>query len=175
MTVETDGRDWYLVQVKPNRDRIAERNLLRQGFDVFRPWQETTRRRRGSFSDTRRPLFPGYLFAGLAPRQSRWSAIDATYGVARLVRFGGAPPRPLPGELVAGLAARCDGEGRLLREDALVPGDRVRVVAGPFADMVSTVDGLAPDRRVLLLLEILGGPTRVALSAAGLRRSGEAP
>jgi transcriptional antiterminator RfaH len=51
----------------------------------------------------------------------------------------------------------------------LKPGNQVRIASGPFADFVATIDDIAPDRRVWVLMEIMGGQTRVAVGADQLR------
>jgi transcriptional antiterminator RfaH len=51
----------------------------------------------------------------------------------------------------------------------LKPGDQVRLTSGPFADFLGTIEAIAPDRRVWVLLEIMGGQTRVAVSDDQLR------
>lgn len=168
MTADTTD-DWFLAQVRPNSFQIAERNLVRQGFRVFCPTQDETKRRAGRFVTRPAPLFPGYLFVQFAPASAPWRAINSTYGVSRLVSFAGATPAPVPKELVAGLLARCDEEGRLAPPKSLAAGDRVEVLSGPFAQFVATVESLAPQRRVWVLLEVLGGKTRVALDADDLR------
>ena len=40
---------------------------------------------------------------------------------------------------------------------------------GPFTGFVATIETIAPDRRVWVLIEIMGGETRVAVSAEQLR------
>ena len=40
---------------------------------------------------------------------------------------------------------------------------------GPFTGFVATIETIAPDRRVWVLIEIMGGQTRVAVSAEHLR------
>ena len=72
---------WYLVQFKPNSHRIAERNLLRQGFDVFLPMQKITKRNATRFVNDLRPVFPGYLFVHLCASAGPWRTVNATYGV----------------------------------------------------------------------------------------------
>ncbi len=178
MPDQPSGPLWYLAQFKPNCHRIAERNLLRQGFGTFLPLVEETRRVRGRFVTRLQPLFSGYLMVSLEKRKGGWGAINSTYGVSRLVTLG-PEPTPVPGELVRALMQRCDSDGKLLAPNVdelddpdtrgLHPGDQVQLIKGPFADFVATVDSLAPDRRVWVLMELMGSQTRVAVPTAHLR------
>jgi transcriptional antiterminator RfaH len=45
----------------------------------------------------------------------------------------------------------------------------VRITTGPFADFVAEVEKIAPDRRVWVLMELMGSETRVAVKADQLR------
>ena len=166
---EGDARsDWFLALVRPNQFHIAENNLARQGFAVFAPTQEETRRRAGRFVSVTVPLFPGYLFVAFDPVSSAWRTINSTYGISKLVAFSGIP-KSVPAELVTGLMSRCDAAGHLLPPPALTPGDGVQVLSGPFAQFVATVESLTPQRRVWVLLDILGSSTRVSLEVAQVR------
>ena len=163
------GSAWYLAQVRPNSFQIAERNLVRQGFPLFCPTQEETRRRAGRFVRVTQPLFPGYLFVAFNPVSSAWRAINSTYGVSRLVNFGDHVPARVPQDLVTRLMARCDETGRLLPPEVLKAGDNVHLLSGPFAQFVATVESLAPQQRVWVLLDFLGGQKRVSVDVAQLR------
>lgn len=158
---------WHLVQLKPNSARIAERNLLRQGFGVFLPRIEETLRRGQRFVTEQRPLFPGYAFVGLDPANPNWRSVNGTLGVSRLVSFGAAPVH-VPDDLVSGLMARCDGNGLLQSAPELSPGDTVVLTYGPFTDFVATIDRIAPDRRVWVLLDLMGRQVRLKADAAHL-------
>ncbi|MGP3699819.1 transcription termination/antitermination protein NusG [Rhodobacter sp. NSM] len=162
---------WYLVQTKPNAFRIAERNLLRQEFSIFSPTQTQTRKYGTRFRHTVQQLFPGYLFVRFNPEFPQWRAINSTYGVSRLVTFGNVPS-PVPHALIAGLQQRCGSDGSLLPPDRLSAGDRIRIVAGPFADYVATVEQIDQDRRVWILLDILGGKTRTQIPVEQLQKAG---
>lgn len=153
---------WFLAQIKPNCVAIAQRNLTRQNFQTFLPVQEATRRQRGRFVSALAPLFPGYIFVACDPAAGHCRAISATQGITRLVSFGAAPA-PVPDAIVTQLMLRCDANGRLLPPQRLAPGDRVRLTRGPFADFVAEVETITPDRRVWVLLDLMGGATRVAL------------
>ena len=168
MSYHDSGTTWFLAQIKPNSHKIAERNLARQGFRTFLPLHEETTRVRGKFTVQKRPLFPGYLFVALDMLQGRWRAVNSTYGITRIVSLGKVPT-PVPSELVSQLMRRCDQEGKLLPQKLLKPGDEVTMTKGPFADVIATIESVTTDRRVWVLMDIMGGQTRVAVSAQHIR------
>ncbi|MFC6689571.1 transcription termination/antitermination protein NusG [Jhaorihella thermophila] len=159
---------WFLAQLKPNSARIAERNLKRQGFMTFLPLEDLTRQRGGKFVTRTRPLFPGYIFVAFDAARGLWRKINSTQGVTRLVSFGREPAR-VPLDLISQLMLRCDTHGKLLPPKLVKPGDQVVITQGPFADFVAEVEQIAPDRRVWVLMDLMGSQTRVAIRAEQLR------
>jgi transcriptional antiterminator RfaH len=168
MAVFDSGATWFLAQLKPNSARIAERNLKRQGFTTFLPLEDQARQRGGKFVTTSSPLFPGYIFVSFNAACGLWRKINSTQGVTRLVSFGTAPA-PVPLDLVSQLMLRCDAKGKLLPPKLLKPGDPVTITKGPFANFVAEVEQIAPDRRVWVLMDLMGSQTRVAVGAEQLR------
>lgn len=164
----TENLTWFVAQLKPNSHNIAARNLLRQGIKSFLPIEETTTKVRGKFITANRPLFPGYCFVALDIALGGWRQINSTYGVSRLLSFG-ATPASVPRAMVESLMLRCDDSGKILPPEDLKPGDRVTLSKGPFADFVATIDRISPDRRVWLLMDIIGGQTKVVTHADHLR------
>jgi len=167
MTYHERGNSWFLAQLKPNCAQIADRNLKQQGFPTS-SMQEGTQNRKGRFVSTLRPMFPGYVFVSFDVAGGLWRKIQSTYGITRLVSFG-KEPAMVPLDIVSQLMLRCDTAGKLLPPKLLKPGDQVRMTSGPFADFVAAIETIAPDRRVWLLMEIMGGQTRVAVTADQLR------
>lgn len=157
--------NWYLVQVKANSLRIADRSLRRQGFQVFCPVVNSGRAKDGRSMTAAKPLFPGYLFVKVDPSGGPWRAINNTPGVSRLVAFGTNHPKPVPPLLIAELVLRCPSSSEQPQADRLQPGDVIQVNAGPFSNLVSTIDSVEPDKRVIMLLEILGRTTRIGISS----------
>lgn len=168
MAVQEGNTGWFLAQIKPNCATIANRNLRRQGFDTFLPMEEETRQRSGKFVTTKRPLFPGYIFVAFDANRGHWRSVNSTYGVTKLVSFG-KDPAQVPHELVSELKQRCDESGALLPPQILNPGDQVTLTKGPFAHFVAEVEKIAPDQRVWVLMDVMGGQTRVAVGADQLR------
>jgi transcriptional antiterminator RfaH len=166
----TGKRIWRLAQLKPNAIQIAERNLRRQGFEIFSPRQSETLRRGARFVTVEKPLFPGYLFVATVDGGAPWRTINNTYGVSKLVAFSEHAPAAVPLEVVAGLQARCDSNGLFGAPEALSPGDQVKIVSGPFAEFIGKVETLTPQKRVWVLLDLLGGVTRVGLDDRQVHR-----
>ena len=163
-------KSWYLVQIKPNGLAMARRNLESQNFTVFSPTQVESIKKRGKFASVSRPLFPGYIFVGCGEDSAPWQSINSTYGVSRMITFGDAPPQPMPSNIVEGLMLRCDSSGQLLPPESLKSGDKVRLVSGPFADFVTNVEKISKDQRVWVLLDIMGGATKVAVTMDQLQK-----
>lgn len=161
---------WFAAQLKPNCLAIARRNLERQGFRVLAPMTIETRRSGGRFRTEPRPLFPGYVFVAVDLRSARWRAINSTQGVTRLVSFGGRPA-PLPAGLAEQIALQCDADGVLRPVSDLEPGCAVLVTEGPFAGFIAEVEAIDPDRRVWVLLDLMGHQTRLGLGQGGVKRA----
>lgn len=168
MAIPEDDTAWFLAQLKPNSALIAKRNLARQGFQTFLPSHGETARHKGRFVTRDKPLFPGYIFVAFDPGKGGWHAINSTAGITRLVSFG-AEPRAVPSGIVASLMQRCDETGKLLPPPVLKAGDSVQLTTGPFADFIATVERIAPDKRVWVLLDLMGQKSRIEIEADRLR------
>lgn len=161
-----DG-NWYVAETQPRQERVAEAHLRRQGFETFLPQFRALRRHARRTEIVSRPLFPGYVFVGFDPAQTRWRSVNGTVGCRRLVGFGDNP-QPLPQRVLTALRARQDAEGFIHMDDPLskLPqGAALRVTEGPFADLVGLFQTRDDAMRVILLLDLLGRPTRVTLPA----------
>ena len=163
-------KQWHLVQFKPNSHRLAVRNLRRQAFETFLPLQEITRRKAPRFTVDLRPLFAGYMFAGVELGAAPWRTINSTTGVLRLVSFADNY-KPLPLNFISSLTLRCDEEGKLLPPKTLNAGDSVEVQSGPFAKFVATVEEIDAQQRVWILIEFMGRGTRVTVQQEQLKLS----
>ena len=155
---------WYVVYTHANSEAKAREHLRRQGFTTMLPtykrWRSHARRR----EVVDRPLFPRYLFIALDTLEERWRPVLSTVGVCDLVRRGDAPT-PMPSGLAEEIEARAaGGEFDLLSPaDRLCDGDAVRVMEGPFADLIGRFAGAADSDRVFVLLDMLGRQVRTKL------------
>ena len=136
-------------------------HLERQGFETHCPLVARSRLIAKKPTMVREPLFPGYVFVELGAEQ-RWRSINGTIGVLKLVTFGNEPA-PVPAGFVERLQAMADDDGHVAFEEDLKMGDAVRVVGGPFDDLCGSLASAAGSERVVVLLRLLSGETRVNL------------
>lgn len=160
---------WYVVYTHANSESKARDHLLRQGFIAMLPTYKRWRRHARRHEVVERPLFPRYLFVALDMLEQRWRPILSTGGVCDLVRRGDAPA-PLPSGLAEEIVERAalGAFDRLSPLDGLRQGDPVRVVEGPFADLIGRFVGVADRERIFVLLDLLGRQVKTTLSHAAV-------
>ena len=160
----SDPVHWLLAYTKPRNEKLAEENLLRQGYECMLPWISVQKRRRGKWLWIDEPLFPRYLFVGAHPEQS-WSPVRSTLGVTSLVRFRSqfaSVPESLIHDLVA---AASDGPEKQLR---FKQGQKVHITGESFSSITGVFEMQEGEDRARVLIDLLGRPTVVQVPLAQL-------
>ena len=148
---------WLAVHCKPRQEMIAQENLLRQGYAVYLPRVQNSRRLRGQWIDVVVALFPRYLFIQIDPAISSIAPVRSTRGVVGLVNFGGQPT-VIADAIIEGIRQRENAATGLHQQHRPIfnAGEYVKLVDGPLAGLDAVFaeeDGCA---RVNVLLELLG-------------------
>lgn len=163
---------WYAVCCKPRQEAVAEENLLRQGFNVYLPRIRMRQRRRGQWLDAIEVLFPRYIFTRIDPLRRSTATIRSTRGAVGLVRFGGQPA-VVPDAVMDALREREDAASGL-HQDKRPPfsaGEAIKLVDGPLAGMEGIFTQQDGDKRVIVLLELLGKANKVTVSRDWIARA----
>ena len=163
---------WYAVCCKPRQEAVAEENLLRQGFHVYLPRIRIRQRRRGHWIDAVEVLFPRYIFIRVDPERRSTATVRSTRGVVGLVRFGGQPA-VVPDAVMDSLRRREDAASGMHQDNRPLfsAGETVKLVEGPLAGMEAVFTEQDGDKRVILLLELLGKANRVTVSRDWIARA----
>jgi len=153
--------NWYAAFTQRHAERKARLHLLNQGFSVYLPMVPKVRRHARKVERVASPMFPRYLFVGFDRETAAWRSINGTVGVTHLVGNGDGP-MPIPDGVIEEIAGREDSEGlvRLNHGRAFAEGERLRVVDGGLADLEGLFEEMDGDRRVVLLLDIMGRAVR---------------
>lgn len=148
--------DWFTAEVKTNAEEKATFHLERQGFGVLRPAFMKTARHARQVRKVRKPLFPGYVFVQFDAGATRWTAINSTIGVKRLLCQHNTPT-PVPGAFMSGLIRSLD-ENQLLQNQphTYVVGDKVELIGSVFEGQIATILNANNWERVQILLSIMG-------------------
>lgn len=163
-----EGKRWYLIYSKPRAESQAMTHLERQGFHCYLPRLNATRKVHGRLTGSVEPMFPRYLFISLDTTTDNWAPIRSTVGVSRLVRFG-IDPTVVPDDLIQWMMDREDSDGLLaLPRRTFKRGERVRIYEGPFKDYEAIFLAPNSNERVIVLLQILGNESRLAIDPAHL-------
>ncbi len=176
---ETRQRSWYVVhsysgyenKVKKNLEqRIESMGMQNQIYQVIVPTEEEVEIREGHRRTTRRRVFPGYLLVDMVLNDDSWYVVRNTPGVTGFVGSG-TKPTPLRQEEVDKILKRMESEAPRVRV-TFREGQRVRIIEGPFADFIGTVDELDLDRgKVRVLVSFFGRETPVELDFLQVERA----
>ena len=163
---------WYVVCCKPRQEAVAEENLLRQGFRVYLPRIRITRRRHGQWVDAVEVLFPRYIFIRIDPVQRSTAPVRSTRGVVGPVRFGGQPA-VVPDAVMEALLQREDA-GSGLHQDIrplFCAGEPIKLVDGPLTGLEGIFTQQDGEKRVIVLLELLGKANKISVSRDWVARA----
>jgi transcription antitermination factor NusG len=157
-----EGPRWRLVRALTGREVFAAEQLARQGFTAFLPKQLKTVRHARRVRVALGAYFPGYLFVELDLAKDRWRSVNGTLGVSHLI----GPeerPTPAPRGVVEALIEAADDRG-VLTGQPLQAGQKVRIIAGAFADKLAVIERLDDAGRVRVLLDIIDRQVAVSVT-----------
>jgi transcriptional antiterminator NusG len=168
---EDDGRAWYVIhcysgyenKVKYNLEqRIETMQMHDQIFAVEVPTEDEIEVKEGKRRTVQRRIFPGYILVQMLMNDDSWYVVRNTPGVTGFVGMGNRPT-PLRSEEVRGIMKRMEAEAPKIKV-TFRPGQRVRIIDGPFNDFMGSVDEIDMDKaKVRVLVSFFGRETPVEL------------
>ncbi len=168
---EDSPRKWYVVhcysgyenKVKRNLEqRIASMGMEDYIFKVIVPTEEEIEVRDGQRRTYQRRVFPGYILVEMIMTDDSWYVVRNTPGVTGFVGMGNQPT-PLRDEEVQRIMKRMEAEAPKVKV-TFRPGQRVRIIQGPFADFIGSVDDINMEKgKVRVLVSFFGRETPVEL------------
>lgn len=166
-----DDRAWYVVhsysgyesKVKKNLEhRIESMGMQDQIFQVIVPTEEEVELKDGQRRTTERRVFPGYILVQMIMNDDSWYVVRNTPGVTGFVGSGTRPVPLRPAE-VEKIMKRMEAEAPRVKV-GFGPGQKVRIIEGPFEDFMGTVDEINMEKgKVRILVSFFGRETPVEL------------
>ncbi|MGI9449869.1 MAG: transcription termination/antitermination protein NusG [Geminicoccaceae bacterium] len=166
--LQESSKRWYCVQTQPMKEMFAAKNLEMQSYQLHLPTVVKTIRHARKVTRVKRALFPSYLFVNVDVDTQSWWSIRSTFGVRHLIMENDRP-KPVPIGVVEALITATNDEGHVdFRHDIRV-GQNVRLLSGPFFNLVGKLERLDDRGRVAVLLSILGGERLVIAEKTALQ------
>ena len=162
---------WYVIhsysgyenKVKKNLEqRIESMGMKDYIFEVVVPTEDQLEIKDGQRRIVKRRIFPGYILVKMIMNEKSWYVVRNTPGVTGFVGIGNKPT-PLSQEEVDKIMKRIHAEAPQVQV-SFRPGEKVRIIEGPFADFIGVVDEIYPDKgKVRILVSFFGRETPVEL------------
>jgi transcription termination/antitermination protein NusG len=167
-------KNWYVVhtysgyenKVKTNLEkRLDSMGMQDKIFRVMVPMEEEIEHKDGKKKTVMRKVFPGYVLVEMVMTDDSWYVVRNTPGVTGFVGSAGAGSKPtplLPDEVQTILKQMGVEEVQTVVDFAL--GESVKVIEGPFENLVGEIEGVDADREKLkVLVDMFGRDTPVEL------------
>ena len=164
--------NWYAVQTYPRHEKRVHADLGRKEIESFLPLYATVNRwKNGCKMRVELPLFPGYLFVKIDPRE-RFQVLNLPGAVSIIGSSTG--PWPLPDAEIASLRASMNTL-RVEPHEYLTVGQKVRIKYGPLAGMAGFLVRKASGLRVVLSVEMIRQSAAVEVDADDVEAIDPAP
>ncbi len=158
---------WYVVhtysgyenKVKTDLEKtIKNRELEDYFFDIVVPMEEQIEIKEGKRKTNLKKVFPGYVLIKMIVTEESWYIVRNTRGVTGFVGSG-TDPIPLTNEEIRNMGF----ETAVVNVDYDI-NDSVRVVNGPLASFIGTVQEINKEKnKVKVLVSMFGRETPVEL------------
>ena len=174
---EGENRRWFVIhtysgyenKVKTNLEhRVDSMGVGDKIFDVVIPTEEEVEIKDGQRRTVQRKVFPGYVLVQMqvtdegTPPNDSWYVVRNTPGVTGFVGVSNHPS-PLEETEVRRILRRMKMEAPRVKV-SYTPGERVKVVDGPFSDFIGVVDSINGEKgKVRVLVSFFGRETPVEL------------
>jgi transcriptional antiterminator NusG len=162
---------WYVVhtysghenKVAANlKQRIETMKLADKIFDIIVPTRNIVTVKHGKKEEQKEKIFPGYILVKMILDDTSWLAVRTTQGVTAFVGAGNKPT-PISEKEVDTILKFMQMEAPKYKASFSV-GEAVKIVDGPFADFLGTIDNIDEEKgKIKVLVSIFGRETPVEL------------
>ena len=166
-----DKAKWYVIHAYSGHEnkvattlkkRINSLNLQDKILKVMVPTQEKIEIREGKRKEVSERLFPGYILVKMILDDKTWYVVRNTVGVTGFVGFS-TKPIALPESEVDTILKYTKMKAPKFKT-TFSKSEAVKIIDGPFADFVGSIDEINEDQgKLKVLVSIFGRETPVEL------------
>ncbi|MCB9094921.1 MAG: transcription termination/antitermination protein NusG [Halobacteriovoraceae bacterium] len=180
-TGEAPEFKWYVVHVlsgfehrvkKTLVERIVNHKLTEYFAEVFLPEEEVTANVKGKKRNMKKKFFPGYLLIKMVLNDKTWHLVKDTDKITSFVSGDRNKPTPISEKEASYLLGQAEEGFKQVKTTAsFSEGDSVKVIEGPFASFVGTVEAVSDKGKLKVNVSIFGRPTPVELDFSQVEKA----
>ena len=169
--VQPTNTRWYVIhtysghenKVATNlKQRVETMGLQNRIFDIVVPTRNIVTVKHGKKEEQKEKIFPGYILVKMVLDDESWLAVRTTQGVTAFVGAG-SKPTPISEKEVETILKYMAMEAPKYKTTFSV-GEAVKIVDGPFADFLGSIDSIDEAKgKIKVLVSIFGRETPVEL------------
>ena len=154
---------WFALRVREKMRVITEERVVHFVANVFSPTTSTVKQWSDRKKVIKTPVFPGYLFAQF--EMDKRADVLKVLGIMDVVRVGNRPAEVDPDEIAA-LQRAFAAEIPVEPLEQLMPGQRVRVTAGPMRGVEGTLAVVKSEMKLVLAVTMMNRSVAVEIDQA---------
>ena len=165
-------KEWYVVNTVSGHEykvkeklemKINSRDLQENIFRVIVPEQKEIEYKNGEKKERIKKMFPGYVLVEMVMSDEAWYIVRNTQGVTGFIGSSGKGAKPIP--LLPQEVDRILNSMGMSRVDVskdLKEGAKVKIISGPFKDMMAKIDSVdLKEQKLTVLVDLFGQETSV--------------
>lgn len=154
------GHEYKVTQAL--RQRVQTMGLENKVFEVIIPVQDKFSIRQGQKIKTQEKIFPGYVLVHMNLDDNSWLVVRTTPGVTGFVGIGNKPTS-ISDEEVERIVHAVEKDKPKYKEKFSV-GEAVKIIDGPFAEFLGTVEKIDKEKgKLKVLISVFGRETPIEL------------
>lgn len=153
---------WLVLRTRSRHESAVETSLQQKRINAYLPKRHVVRRWKGRKRVVELPLFPGYVF--VQPSVDQYENIRYIRGSCGLVLLG-SKPAAMPERDLEAVKMLVGSGAELEVNPKLIPGQRVKVIAGPFAGIQGELFRIKSQEHLVINAHLLGSSVSVVVDS----------
>lgn len=156
-------RHWHAIYTKSRAEKKVQQAMIDAGFEVYLPLQKVSRKWSDRIKTIEVPLIPSYIFVHV--NEAEYYNVLSITGAVAYVTFEGKAAK-IPVEQLDMIRLSIENKMPIeAHQGRLRPGQKVKVVAGPFVGKEGTVTTEANKTAFVINLPSIGSFFTVTINA----------
>ena len=170
---DTPDFKWYIAKAqtgqenkvtKSLKERIVNYKMTDLFSEILVPEETVVTTANGKKKTIKKKFFPGYVLIKMIMNDKTWHLVKSTDKITGFVGGTLDKPAPITNEEAAYMTSQMeDGFKKPRTSVNFSEGESVKVIEGPFANFVGTIEAVSDKGKIKVNVSIFGRPTPVEL------------